>query len=82
MVTFPELRALIAKYGLGQEDMGKLIGCSYQTFGSKLRCTSKFTYKDMLVIYDFFTGKGEEITMDKLFFEWQFTKVNHEKEVL
>jgi len=71
--TFPELRALIAKHGLNQCKMAKLIGNSYQTFGKKLNCKSEFLFDDMLLIHEFFTRKGEEITMDKLFFDWRLT---------
>ncbi len=76
MVTFPELRALMAKYGLDQSQMGQLIGNTYHTFGKKLNNKAEFTYDDMLAIYDFFVEKGEDITMDRLFFAWKFTNVN------
>ena len=76
MVTFPELRALMAKHGLNQERMGEKIGSTYQTFGRKLNCISEFTYDDMIAIYRYFSGLGEEITMDRLFFDWRFTTAN------
>lgn len=76
MITFPELRALMAKHNETQNDMAKLIGNTYQTFGKKLNCKSEFTYDDMIVIWEHFADKGESITMDRLFFDWRFAKAN------
>ncbi len=75
-VTFPELRALMAKHGLNQERMGELIGNTYVTFGKKLNGNSEFTFNDMIVIKDYFLSKGETVTIDALFFNWKFAKVN------
>ncbi len=74
MITFPELRALMAKHGDDQASMGNLIGNTYQTFGRKLRCDSEFTFDDMITIRDHYNSKGEEVSMDKLFFNWRNTK--------
>lgn len=76
-VTFPELRALMAKYGMKQEDMGELIGNTYLTFGRKLNGHAEFSYNDMTTIFDFFKSKDEPVTMDSLFFAWAFTKVKN-----
>lgn len=75
MTTFPELRALMAKYGMNQEKMGELISNTYLTFGKKLNGHSEFTFYDMSDIVDFFREKGESVTVDALFFAWNFTKV-------
>jgi hypothetical protein len=75
MVTFPELRALMAKYGMNQEKMGELTGNTYITFGKKLNKHSEFTYNEMIETKKFFESKGEVISIDTLFFDWIFTKV-------
>ena len=75
MTTFPELRALMAKHGMNQEKMGALIGNTYLTFGKKLNGHAEFSFNDMVAIKDFFQSKGESITIDELFFDWNFTKV-------
>lgn len=73
--TFPILRALMAKHGMNQERMGEVIGNTYLTFGKKLNCSSEFSFNDMIDIVEFFKAKGEKITVDDLFFTWDFTKV-------
>jgi hypothetical protein len=72
-VTFPELRALMAKYGLTKNDMGNLIETTYGTFSKKLNLQYFFNFPEMLKIFDFFKSKGEDITIDKLFFEWKLS---------
>ena len=79
MKSFPELRATMARYGITQQDMGKIIGDTYQTFGRKLNEKSNFSYDDMIAIAKFFVDKGEEASVDKLFFAWKFTNVNWQK---
>lgn len=74
--SFPEIRGLMAKYGKTQQDMGDLIGNTYRTFGSKLDGTSEFKFSDMWKIRDFFKSKGENISIEALFFNWKFTNVN------
>jgi pyruvate-formate lyase len=74
--TFPELRGIMAKYGMNNSKMGKLINNTYQTFGKKLDYESDFRLSEMVKIRDFFISKGEEITMETLFFTWMFTIVN------
>ena len=76
MPTFPELRALMAKYGMNYEKMGRVINTSYATFSKKLNCVTEFTFSDILAIRDFFVEKGEDTTADKIFFDYKFTKVN------
>jgi len=76
VTTFPELRAMMAKHGLGQKEMGELIGNTYLTFGKKLRGENEFTFYDMLKIKNYFQEKGEGVSIDSLFFDWNFTKVN------
>ena len=75
MTTFPELRALMAKHGMNQEKMGELIGNTYLTFGKKLNGHAEFSFNDMVSIKDYFQAKGDSITIDDLFFAWNFTKV-------
>ena len=75
MTTFPELRALMAKHGMNQEKMGELIGNTYLTFGKKLNGHAEFSFNDMVAVKDYFQAKGESITIDDLFFAWNFTKV-------
>ena len=74
--TFPELRGVMAKYGLTNNEMAKVIGNTYQTFGKKLDARSEFSFSDMLKIREHFTKKGEELSIETLFFKWKFTIVN------
>ena len=78
MISFPEIRALMAKYGMNQEKMGELIGNNYVTFGRKLNGLSEFSFNDMVTIKSFFEGKGEPVTVDALFFDWKFAKANQD----
>lgn len=75
MTTFPEIRALMAKHGMNQEKMGALIGNTYITFGKKLNGHAEFTFNDMIAIKEYFVTQGENVTIDTLFFDWDFTKV-------
>ena len=74
--TFPELRAIMAKYGFTMQQMGGIIGNTYQTFSKKLDEESEFSFSDMVKIKDYFKGIGEDVTIDKIFFDWKFTIVN------
>lgn len=72
--TFPELRALMAKYGKTQLDMGKVTGTTYITYGKKLNNEADFSMSDMLKIRAFFINLGEapeELTIERLFFAWK-----------
>jgi len=72
--TFPEVRALMAKYGKTQQDMGKVTGTTYITYGKKLNNEVDFSMSDMLKIRSFFVGLGEnpeELTIERLFFAWK-----------
>lgn len=74
--TYPELRALMAKHGLNNEKMGRLLYMNSITFGRKLSGKNEFTYNELLAIKDYFASLGEGINIDKLFFAWRLTKVN------
>ena len=74
MLPFPELRGLMAKYGLTQQDMGNVIGCGYATFAKKLNNKSDFSMSDMLKIIALFVNLGEdpqELTIERIFFTWE-----------
>ena len=74
MLPFPELRGLMAKYGLTQQDMGNVIGCGYATFAKKLNNKSDFSMSDMLKIRTFFIDLGEDprdMTIERIFFTWE-----------
>lgn len=68
---FPELRALMAKYGVSQVELGESIGNTYHTFGKKLNFDkSEFSHSDMIKIRDYFRQKGEDVTVEYIFFDW------------
>ena len=78
-LPFPEVRAMMAKYGKTQLDMGKVTGTTYITFAKKLNGDADFSMTDMLKIRTFFITLGEdpeELTMERLFFAWK----NHNSE--
>lgn len=77
MITFPILRSLMAKYGLTYEKMGQLIGNTYVTFGKKINGQSEFGFNDMEIVTNYFRDKGEEVTVDYIFFDWKFAKTNN-----
>ena len=73
ILPFPELRGLMAKYGLTRRDMGNVIGCKYVTFAKKLNKKSDFSMSDMLKIQAFFIDLGEDprdMTIERIFFTW------------
>ena len=74
--SFPQLRGLMAKYGLSQQQMGEIIGNTYHTFGKKLNNIADFTYTDMGDIKEFFSEKGEKLSIENIFFDWCVTIVN------
>ncbi len=74
-VKFPELRGLMAKHGVNQEQMGALIGATSRTFSNKINGHNEFTFAEMSYIKKFFEARGETITIDDLFFTWSFTEV-------
>ena len=77
LATFPELRAVMARYKLTYTDMAQVIGTTMPTFRNKInKAGSEFTFDDMLNIYDFFKSKGEDVSINYLFFAWKFTNVN------
>jgi hypothetical protein len=67
---FPVLRGLMAKYGLIQQQMGEVIDNTYATFGKKLNGSQDFTFTEMWKIRDFFRSKGEDLTIENIFFDW------------
>ncbi len=78
MVTFPELRALMAKHGLTQDKISVVIGNTALTFSRKINSQSEFTWADMINIKEFFEDLGENVTVEDLFFTWHFAKVKVE----
>ena len=68
--TFPELRALMAKHGVNQHELGEVTGNTYLTFGKKLNRKSEFSHTDMIKIRDYFRSKGEDVTVQFIFFDW------------
>jgi hypothetical protein len=69
--TFPVLRGLMAKHkNLNNTQMGKIIGDCYRTFGKKLSGDVNFSFSDMWTIRDYFNSKGENLTIDDIFFAW------------
>ncbi len=76
VVKFPNLRALMAKQGMNISKMSEVIGNNYATFSRKLNGVSEFTFSDMLAIKDFFASRGEPVTIEYIFFDWNFTIVN------
>lgn len=75
-ITFPELRALMAKHGLTQEDMGRVISKTYRVFGKKINGETDFLFSEMWKIRDYFASLGSNHTIDEIFFRWSFSKVN------
>lgn len=75
-VTFPDLRALMARHGITQKQMSNVVGSTERTFGKKLKGEVDFTISEMWAIKDFFARLGSKKTIDEIFFNWKFTKVN------
>lgn len=76
VVTFPRLRALMAAHGMTFEKMAEVLGDSRVTFGRKINGAIDFGYTDMLKTKDFFVSKGEQVTIEYIFFDTGFTIVN------
>jgi hypothetical protein len=73
-LPFPEVRAMMGKYGKTKQDMGIVINTTYNTFAKKLNGDADFSMTEMLKIRAFFVGLGEnpeELTIERLFFTWK-----------
>ena len=79
MLPFPEIRALMGKYGVNLEKMGSVMGCNYMTVSNKLNGHSEFKFSEMVRIMEFFSAKGEDVSVEFLFFGTQFAKANYAK---
>ncbi len=76
-VTFPELRALMAKHGLTQQDMADILGnATYHSFGRKLNANEDFLFSEMHKITEYFNSLDNTANVNDIFFDWKFTKVN------
>lgn len=72
-LPYPEIRALMAKYGVTKKIVAGIIGASRQTVASKLNNQSEFYFTEMLKLRAYFINLGAnpaEVTIDRLFFEW------------
>ena len=79
MRTFPELRGLMAKYGITKVALSNVIGVHYVTFSKKLDNEVDFTFSEMWKIKEYFEKMNEHVNMNLLFFDWVLTKVNEEE---
>jgi hypothetical protein len=68
---FPVLRGLMAKHkGITFEQMGDIIGTVDRTFSKKINGEAEFYFSDMWKITEFFKSKGENLTIENIFFDW------------
>ena len=69
--AFPTLRGLMAKYGLTQKEMAKIMGkSSYSNFGQKLNLQKEFSFNEMKLINKYFLQLGESCSIQEMFFDW------------
>lgn len=74
VITYPELRALKGKYRLTDPEMAKITGDkAYQTFTRKINGESEFSSSDMVNIIKYFRALGEDVNIQKIFFDWIFS---------
>jgi 3-keto-L-gulonate-6-phosphate decarboxylase len=83
VVHYPYLMQLMAKYGLNKCDIAKIIGKSYRQTIKKLnKETSKlgkettFDIEEAAKIVSFFKEKGEEVSVDIIFFNGMVSNEN------
>jgi hypothetical protein len=72
-VTFPEIRALKAKYGLTDDDIGEIIGNTSVTISKKMRLVYDFSLSEMITLSNYFISKGEkegDANVQTLFCDW------------
>lgn len=62
------LRGEMAKYDLTIKDMADVVGISYQAMQNKLHGRSDFTLTEAKKIVRFFNAKGENHTVEDIFF--------------
>lgn len=62
------LRGEMAKYGLTVADMAKELGVSHATMSNKLNGKTDFTLTEAKQIVRFFNSKGENHTLESMFF--------------
>jgi hypothetical protein len=72
-ITFPELRMLKGKYSLSNDDLAHITGDTDKTFWNKLTLRSEFSLTDMFKIVKFFRSKGDNVSIQQLFFDWIFS---------
>jgi DNA-binding XRE family transcriptional regulator len=65
---FPELRAVMAKYNVSTKELAELIGVTAQSFYFKINGKVGFSLSECKKVYDYFVEKGEDTSIDKLFF--------------
>ncbi len=74
MKPFPDLRAVMAKYGLTSEDLAEVTGSCYATFNRKLNMKREFTFSEILAVTNYFRELGEDCTAESLFFNWKLRR--------
>ena len=76
-VAYPELRALLAKYGVTYSDLAEVVGMDYSSVALKMTDKREFKGSEMHKIKDYFFKKGEQgLSLEKIFFDWKFTNEN------
>lgn len=64
---YPNLRAEMARKGIGIKEMSNMIGCTRDTMSSKLSGKTKISYEEASKIERcFFNGKGVKYLFDTL----------------
>lgn len=72
-ITFPVIRMLKGKYSLSNGTLASITGDSRRTFWNKLHLRTEFSLGDMIKIEKFFREKGDNLTIQQLFFDWIFS---------
>lgn len=70
MININQFRSIRAKFGLRQEDLAKIIGCTEATFSRKEKGYSNFTLNEAKEITDYINSldKNKNYIIEDIFF--------------
>lgn len=66
---YRNLRAEMARYDMTVKDLADICGISLVTMSNKLNGHVDFTLSEVRAIVTYFSGKGDDVTAEYLFFD-------------
>lgn len=69
---YPELRRLLLKYDLGFDGFAAILNKSTSSITKKLNNKVDFTRSECFETVKYFNDLGENVTVQRLFFDWVY----------